>query len=820
MLPVLAPEVHAATVAEACKEAGVTMAQVPGNIFVALIQRRAKESAAQTVDGQTSWNHFLDIIVPWPLEADGGDDPVRYLTLQEPKVRFLNKSPPELVRLAERTVSEKFTTFIRSGAASKDAIISLSVECLAHFYPESGPASEQVVAIFPVPAGSDPLFSTFKHELLSIASAMLAITAHGNPGEFDGSFVKKLVAQHKTDPNGMSGLIYTALTSSNYWQASGSILGLVLTLEVQSPKSKSKVGIRIQEALKTFFSFVYAEQAAGKEFQQLMRDLSDPLKHKLDSAKSALQRLALWKETLRPGQAQKLEAKLHNCFEAWTKEILPPEESEGNANGEDTAAENLDLEGRSKLNAQEFFAVLSGAPAAALPNFYNEVARMAKDVQGFAKKEAQNDVIAKLDKACLELKEEEEVTAKSLDAFIDICRQSQGLFFSEQRVKTEDWAMSPLMSLLQDRDLIVRLIVLSSVQLLTASVTASNEAVRQEELNGIFKKVSLSIPQLKGKAASVLLLLANHSNEADHRSHLLKVAGFHKNFMDMEHATGTVSQCGSCAETRSKNASFQKAESFLMSTLARWKKMQFPVASENAEGEEEESGALSLKVDPEKVEQAKELAARAQALIDEQRVFVVEAFVSQLKSALGGLKPLAGGLPNGKSWKADVEASVAYGFWQHRACMSVTCDIHHSVCADLVTLLILESEAWPTHTRLGLGPWQDPVTYGTSSWLPQFQKIEKDLTEKYKVVKKLHGDGSAAVSRYGADAPPELQEAKTVMDQVLITCSEGLLLRALNTPNPDARKAEVRQHMQRMADQKVGQVSEKLLAACQKAMAA
>ena len=38
------------------------------------------------------------------------------------------------------------------------------------------------------PAGSEQIFVNFKEELLS-ASAMLALTAHGNPGEYDGSLL-------------------------------------------------------------------------------------------------------------------------------------------------------------------------------------------------------------------------------------------------------------------------------------------------------------------------------------------------------------------------------------------------------------------------------------------------------------------------------------------------------------------------------------------------------------------------------------------------------------------------------------------------------
>ena len=108
------------------------------------------------------------------------------------------------------------------------------------------------------------------------------------------------------------------------------------------------------------------------------------------------------------------------------------------------------------------------------------------------------------------------------------------------------------------------------------------------------------------------------------------------------------------------------------------------------------------------------------------------------------------------------------------------------------------------------------MKHGISSWLPTFQKLEKELTDKYKLAKKACGDLTTAVSRYGGEETKQIHEAKQLMDLVLVTCSEGLLLRALGMESAEQRRHDVRLHMQRMADQKVGAVSDVLLAACQK----
>ena len=111
------------------------------------------------------------------------------------------------------------------------------------------------------------------------------------------------------------------------------------------------------------------------------------------------------------------------------------------------------------------------------------------------------------------------------------------------------------------------------------------------------------------------------------------------------------------------------------------------------------------------------------------------------------------------------------------------------------------------------------MKHGISTWLPTFQKLEKELTDKYKSTKKACGDLTTAISRYGGEETKEIHEAKKILDLVLITCSEGLLLRALSMESAEQRRHDVRQHMQRMTDQKVGAVSDVLLAACQKCLA-
>ena len=111
------------------------------------------------------------------------------------------------------------------------------------------------------------------------------------------------------------------------------------------------------------------------------------------------------------------------------------------------------------------------------------------------------------------------------------------------------------------------------------------------------------------------------------------------------------------------------------------------------------------------------------------------------------------------------------------------------------------------------------MKHGIQKWLPTFQKIEKEVTDRFKVLKKAHDGFLNTLQRYGGEPTKEVSMAKQLMDTVLVTCSEGLLLRALAYENPETRRNEVRLHMQRMMDQKVKQVAEPLLAACQKTLA-
>lgn len=102
--------------------------------------------------------------------------------------------------------------------------------------------------------------------------------------------------------------------------------------------------------------------------------------------------------------------------------------------------------------------------------------------------------------------------------------------------------------------------------------------------------------------------------------------------------------------------------------------------------------------------------------------------------------------------------------------------------------------------------------------LKTFQKVERSLTEKAKALKQLCAQAAATAARYNVAEPEILIKGRSVMDRVMVTVLEALLLRALSIEDGKQSKQEVRLQMQRMTDQKVGAVCSPLLQACQKAM--
>ena len=215
-------QVHANVVDESCRKDGILMSMIPSNIFVALIHRMAKEQAAETATDDTSaWHSFLDIVVPWKLHGEPVDDD-DCLSLASPKIRFLSKQkgPAELVRLAERNLAEKFVTLVRGGADSKDSIVSLCLDVVAHFQPGPG-------VTWPIPAGGgNSAFATFRDSILAVANGVLALSCHGYPGQYDGVYVKKLSSDLKAAPQAVTGLVMAALSSSNFWQDRSRAVGI------------------------------------------------------------------------------------------------------------------------------------------------------------------------------------------------------------------------------------------------------------------------------------------------------------------------------------------------------------------------------------------------------------------------------------------------------------------------------------------------------------------------------------------------------------------------------------------------------------------
>ena len=155
----------------------------------------------------------------------------------------------------------------------------------------------------------------------------------------------------------------------------------------------------------------------------------DPQKHDLDAARTAVAKLGTWKDTLRPGQSKKLEVRLVNCLEAWTKEILPnPNPDPAAPDGPDAAQQDADGEAP-KLNAKDLFKILQGVPVASVPNCQQQVVQLTKSLEGHASQEAKAEKIAALDAACLRL--QKDTGAEALKAFMEVGRVSSGLFFSE-----------------------------------------------------------------------------------------------------------------------------------------------------------------------------------------------------------------------------------------------------------------------------------------------------------------------------------------------------------------------------------------------------
>ena len=112
-----------------------------------------------------------------------------------------------------------------------------------------------------------------------------------------------------------------------------------------------------------------------------------------------------------------------------------------------------------------------------------------------------------------------------------------------------------------------------------------------------------------------------------------------------------IGQCGDSPEARVKTSGFPKAETLLMSTVARYKKLQYPVWKN-------ESGEAVLEVSQSQKDLQEALALDADKLVRECRDFVVANAEKQLVAAVAALSPLAKGLPEGKSWKEGVEVGL------------------------------------------------------------------------------------------------------------------------------------------------------------------
>ena len=199
----------------------------------------------------------------------------------------------------------------------------------------------------------------------------------------------------------------------------------------------------LQDSLKAYFSFAYAEQACAAEFREFMENLLCPESYNLEACIGALNKLPTWKDTLRPGQAKKLEIRVYNCLDAWCKASLPPEETDA-ALGLDSEGDGQDAEGQgqneNKPSVHDIFQVLRKVPAGAMQHYNKEVKDMTKRLETCANKEAQIQKVGVLESACMALLSES-CSPESRSKFIEVGRQSTGLVFSEN-LSSEDRGIS------------------------------------------------------------------------------------------------------------------------------------------------------------------------------------------------------------------------------------------------------------------------------------------------------------------------------------------------------------------------------------------
>ena len=108
------------------------------------------------------------------------------------------------------------------------------------------------------------------------------------------------------------------------------------------------------------------------------------------------------------------------------------------------------------------------------------------------------------------------------------------------------------------------------------------------------------------------------------------------------------------------------------------------------------------------------------------------------------------------------------------------------------------------------------VEHGVQNFLHVFsKKIEKPATESSLKLREALAEMQNVCSKYGKDLPEEHKDGTALLQKTLVTVSEALLLRALNSDNA---AQDIRAQMRRMADKKVGAINPAVLAAAQKVL--
>lgn len=168
----------------------------------------------------------------------------------------------------------------------------------------------------------------------------------------------------------------------------------------------------------------------------------------------------------------------------------------------------------------------------------------------------------------------------------------------------------------------------------------------------IFGSVKRQLGAVKG-AHNALMLVCKHSPDSALRNDLLVVSGFLKNHHDMVSAVDQFEALGSEPSKRVEKANFQKAEHYLMSTIQRAYKMESCAKAKVTSGENETADAG---ITAEEMAKAKDLVAKAEALISNQKDYAVASANSQIQ----GFSKLRDTI--GPCWYEKVEDACVFWF--------------------------------------------------------------------------------------------------------------------------------------------------------------